>query len=155
DPDLNAWWETGAGDEIGDICNRQTTRLGGFLVQTEWSNAQDACVIAPAAPVGAPRQSSSPVVAWAASRLDVFVLGTDRALYHKWWDGSAWGCAIAGEERMGGLCQSAPQVVAWGPSRLDVFVIGTDRALYHKWWDGSAWGPSLTGYERLGGVCMS
>jgi len=41
DPALNAWWEDGAGDEIGDICNRQTTRLGGFLVQTEWSNAQN------------------------------------------------------------------------------------------------------------------
>ena len=26
--------------ELGDICNRQTTRLGGYLVQTEWSNAQ-------------------------------------------------------------------------------------------------------------------
>jgi hypothetical protein len=53
DPQLNAWFDpvTGPGDEIGDICNRQTTRLGGFLVQTEWSNAQSACVIAP--PAGA------------------------------------------------------------------------------------------------------
>ena len=50
DPQLNAWFDpvTGPGDEIGDICNRQTTRLGGFLVQTEWSNAQNACVVAPA-----------------------------------------------------------------------------------------------------------
>jgi hypothetical protein len=49
DPELSAWWDpvTGPGEEIGDICNRQTTRLGGFLVQTEWSNAQAACVIAP------------------------------------------------------------------------------------------------------------
>ncbi|MDB5886230.1 MAG: hypothetical protein JWR74_2401, partial [Polaromonas sp.] len=31
---------------------------------------------------GAPRQSSSPVVAWGTNRLDLFVLGTDRALYH-------------------------------------------------------------------------
>lgn len=49
DPELSAWWDelTGPGDEIGDICNRQTTRLGGFVVQTEWSNAQRACVVAP------------------------------------------------------------------------------------------------------------
>jgi hypothetical protein len=49
DPELNAWWDptTGPGDEIGDICNRQTVRLGGFLVQTEWSNAQAACAFAP------------------------------------------------------------------------------------------------------------
>ena len=103
---------------------------------------------------GAPRQSSSPVVAWGANRLDVFVLGTDRALYHKWWNGSAWGPSLTGYEAMGGVCTSVPQVVAWGPNRLDVFLTGTDSALYHKWWNGSAWGPSLTGYEAMGGVCV-
>ena len=52
DPKLNAWWDPSSGSEIGDICNRSTVRLGGFLVQTEWSNAQSACVIAPAPPHG-------------------------------------------------------------------------------------------------------
>ena len=103
---------------------------------------------------GLSRQSSSPVVAWGANRLDVFVLGTDRALYHKWWNGSAWGPSLTGYEYMDGICTSSPQVVAWGSNRLDVFVIGTDSQLYHKWWNGSAWGPSLTGYEAMGGVCV-
>ena len=92
------------------------------------------------------------MVTWGANRLDVFVLGTNRALYHKWWNGSAWGPSLTGYEAMGGICTSAPQVVAWGPNRLDVFVTGTDSALYHKWWNGSAWGPSVTGFERMGGV---
>ncbi len=48
DPTLSTWWDPSTGNEIGDICNRQTTRLGGYLVQTEWSNGQSACVIAPA-----------------------------------------------------------------------------------------------------------
>jgi ABC-type taurine transport system substrate-binding protein len=100
------------------------------------------------------RSSSSPIVAWGSNRLDVFVLGTDRALYHKWWDGAAWKPSLTGYERMGGVCTSSPQVVAWGTNRLDVFVIGTDRALYHKWWDGAAWKPSLTEYERMGGICL-
>jgi hypothetical protein len=91
-------------------------------------------------------------VAWGPNRLDVFVLGTDRALYHKWWNGSAWGPSLTGYEYQGGVCTSPPRAVAWGPNRLDVFVRGTDRALYHKWWNGSAWGPSLTGYEYQGGV---
>ena len=103
---------------------------------------------------GAPRASSSPLVAWGANRLDTFVLGTDRALYHKWWDGSAWGPSLTGYEYMGGICTSVPQAVAWGPNRLDVFVTGTDSALYHKWWDGNAWGPALDGYEYMGGVCV-
>ena len=103
---------------------------------------------------GLSRQSSSPVVAWGANRLDAFVLGTDRALYHKWWDGANWGPAVDGYEYMGGVCMSAPQVVGWGPNRLDVFVTGTDSALYHKWWNGNAWGPAVDGYEYMGGVCV-
>ncbi len=117
-----------------------------------------ACLDGPRSSIGpevaAPRQSSSPVVAWGANRLDVFVLGSNRALYHKWWNGSAWGPSLTGYEAMGGVCTSSPQVVAWGPNRLDVFVTGTDSALYHKWWNGSAWGPSVTGYENMGGVCV-
>ncbi len=100
----------------------------------------------------APRTTSGPVVAWGANRLDVFVVGTDRRLYHKWWNGSAWCPSLTGYEAMGGVCTCVPQSVAWGPNRLDVFVTGTDSQLYHKWWNGSAWGPSLTGYEAMGGV---
>ena len=58
-------------------------------------------------------------VAWGPNRLDVFVLGTDSALYHKWWNGSAWGLPLTGFERMGGICVGPPEAVAWGPNRLD------------------------------------
>jgi hypothetical protein len=95
---------------------------------------------------------SGPVVAWGANRLDAFVVGTNRALYHKWWNGSSWGPSLTGYEAMGGVIVDRPEVVAWGPNRLDAFVIGTDSALYHKWWNGSSWGPSVTGYEAMGGV---
>jgi hypothetical protein len=47
DPTLSTWWNPDTGAEIGDICNRQTTRLGGYLIQTEWSNSQNACAYAP------------------------------------------------------------------------------------------------------------
>ncbi len=97
---------------------------------------------------------AGPVASWASGRLDVFVLGTDRAMYHKWFD-RGWGPSLTGYERMGGVCQSSPEVATWGPRRLDAFVLGTDRAVYHKWWDGRAWRPSLTDYEYMGGVCMS
>jgi hypothetical protein len=98
---------------------------------------------------------AGPAVSWSSDRLDAFVLGTDRAMYHKWWDGSAWGPSVGGYEYMGGVCMSAPEVASWGPDRLDAFVLGTDHGVYHKWWNGSAWGPSATGYEALGGICMS
>lgn len=48
DPTLSTWWDSNTGNEIGDICNRQRAELGGFTIQTEWSNSQSACVIASA-----------------------------------------------------------------------------------------------------------
>ena len=102
--------------------------------------------------VAATSRVSGPVVAWGPNRLDTFVVGTNSALYHKWWNGSSWGPSVTGYENQGGVVVSDPESVAWGPNRLDVFVIGTNRGLYHKWWNGSAWGPSLTGYEAMGGV---
>src|SRR2546425_13374163 len=96
--------------------------------------------------------SGPEAVRWGPNRIDVFVLGTDRALYHKWWDGTAWKPSLTGYEEMGGLIQGQPKAVAWGPNRLDVFVKGTDRALYHKWWDGAAWERAAAGEgEEVGG----
>lgn len=48
DPALNAWFDDASGNEIGDICNSDTTTLGDFVIQAEWSNSQQVCAIAPA-----------------------------------------------------------------------------------------------------------
>ena len=70
---------------------------------------------------------------WAANRLDVFVRGTDNALWHKWWQ-NAW----SGWESLGGVLLSAPGAVSWGTDRIDTFVEGTNGALWHKCWAESA-----------------
>lgn len=100
----------------------------------EWSNWGSLGGVATSAPA---------VASWTDRRLDVFVRGTDNALYHKWFDGSTW----RGWEGLGGTLTSAPAAVSWGSNRIDVFVRGTDNALYHKWWDGSKW----HNWEGLGG----
>ena len=81
-------------------------------------------------------------VSWGPNRLDVFVIGTDSALYHKWWNGATGGRRSRATKPWEASARP-PRVTAWGPNRLDVFVTGTDSALYHKWWDGGNWGPSL------------
>jgi hypothetical protein len=43
------WYDSGTGEEIGDICVGNTTTLGGYLVQKIWSQTQAACVVAPPA----------------------------------------------------------------------------------------------------------
>jgi hypothetical protein len=99
DPAASTWWDPNpfgndpAGDEIGDICNRQTTRLGGFLIQTEWSNEQSACVIAPPALPG-----SADLVGFdATGRMN---LDTGNAGWRTTWD-----IIVAGNFIMNGLNQ--------------------------------------------------
>jgi hypothetical protein len=43
------------------------------------------------------------VTSWGTNRLDVFVTGTNSALYHKWWNGTSWGPSVTGYEHMGGV----------------------------------------------------
>jgi Repeat of unknown function (DUF346) len=83
---------------------------------------------------------------WGANRIDCFARGTDRAMYHRWWDGNAWG----GWEDLGGIILDAPNCVSWSANRIDCFARGTDRAMYHRWWDGQQWG----GWEDLGGIIL-
>jgi hypothetical protein len=90
--------------------------------------------------------TSAPAVSsWAPGRLDVFVRGTDSALWHKWYQ-NGW----SGWESLGGVLTSAPSVASWAPGRLDLFVAGTDSALWHKWYE-NGW----SGWESLGGVLTS
>ena len=58
-----------------------------------------------------------------ANRLDVFVVGTDGALYHKWWNGSAWGPSQSGLEAMGGNLVQSPVSLSTGANHLDVFCV--------------------------------
>ncbi|TQJ31153.1 matrixin family metalloprotease [Microbacterium sp. SLBN-146] len=89
--------------------------------------------------------SGAGVSSWASGRLDLFVRGTDNALWHKWFNGgwSHW-------ETLGGVLTSDPAAVSWSNGRIDVFVRGTDNALWHKWFDGR-WSH----WESLGGVLTS
>jgi hypothetical protein len=81
-------------------------------------------------------------------RSDVFVRGSDGALWHKDYQNgwSKW-------ESLGGQLASGtgPAVSSWSAGRLDVFVQGTDGALWHKWWNGAQW----SGWESLGGKLTS
>jgi len=91
--------------------------------------------------------TSSPAASsWSAGRADVFVRGTDNALYHSTWNGSA----LSAWSSLGGALTSGPAAVSWGPNRIDVFARGSNSALYHRVWAG-AW----YGWESLGGALTS
>lgn len=93
--------------------------------------------------LGANPIASGPAVSsWGSGRLDVFVRGTDSALYQKSFNGS-WSDYI----RIGtNPIVSEPAAVSWGNGRIDVVVRGTDSRLHHKFFDNGKWSE----YQQLG-----
>jgi hypothetical protein len=47
------------------------------------------------------------VVSWGPDRLDVFVVGEDGDLWHKWWDGSKWGPSWTEWATLGGAASGS------------------------------------------------
>jgi hypothetical protein len=90
--------------------------------------------------------SSPGAVSWASTnlRFDVFVRGTDGAVWQKYYqDGWSGWHSLGGQVAAG----TGPAVSSWSAGRLDVFAEGTNGALWHKWWNGSKW----SSWESLGG----
>ena len=84
---------------------------------------------------------------WGSARTDIFIRGSDLALWHRMWNGTSW----SSWESLGGVLESAPAAVSWGANQIDVFVRGHDNALWHRSWNGTAW----SGWGSLGGVITS
>ncbi len=84
-------------------------------------------------------ESGPSVSSWGPRRLDVFVRGTDNAVWRKWSDDG--GVRWSNWESLGGTVTSSPASISRAPNLIEVFVRGTDSKLYHIWWDGTAWRP--------------
>jgi hypothetical protein len=84
---------------------------------------------------------------WGAARSDVFVRGTDNALWHRPWNGTTWGAW----ESLGGYLTADPSAVSWGANRIDIFVRGSEFAIWHRSSDGTTW----SAWENLGGYATS
>ncbi|MEB3031136.1 peptidoglycan DD-metalloendopeptidase family protein [[Mycobacterium] nativiensis] len=97
--------------------------------------------------LGGQLTSGPGVCSWGPGRLDAFAVGTDSALWHRYWDGHTW----HNWESLGGQLTSDPAAAAWAQGRCDVVARGTDNALWHKWWDGNVW----HNWESLGGQLTS
>ena len=80
--------------------------------------------------------------------IDVFAVGTDRALWRRRWTASSgW----SPWKRLGGTLTSAPGAVLSGADRFDVFARGGDDAL----WMTTVTGESWSGWSSLGGTLTS
>jgi hypothetical protein len=95
--------------------------------------------------------SSPSSVYWPTlDRTDVFVIGSDGNLYHKYWNASYWAWESFGTPASG-ISVANPSAVYWPTlDRTDVFVTGSDGNLYHKYWNASYWAWEFLGTPASG-----
>jgi hypothetical protein len=68
------------------------------------------------------------------NRLEIFLVGADKVLYHRW-QNAANGKWNSTWESLGGKWpdNSDPVVVVNTDGRIEVFMVGNDKVLYHRW----------------------
>ena len=71
-------------------------------------------------------------VSWGRDRIDLFWVGADRSLQHRWWDGRTW----SSDESLGGDLAAAPTVTSWAANEMEVFAVFGDGQLHNLYWDG-------------------
>jgi hypothetical protein len=84
-----------------------------------------------------------------ANSLDVFVQGTDNALWYKHWDSTKW----SAWKSLGGSLTSSPAVTSPANGVIDVFARGTTGSLYEK--TSTNGGSSWSSWISLGGQIAS
>jgi peptidoglycan/xylan/chitin deacetylase (PgdA/CDA1 family) len=102
-------------------------------------------------PAGA--RSGPAAVSWDGQRVDLFVVGNDRALWHTATSVDAQGRPTTWVpwENLGGTLTTAPAVAASAANRLLVTARGSDGAVWSRAWDGTTWRP----WTSLGGRAIS
>jgi hypothetical protein len=61
------------------------------------------------------------MTSWAKDRVDLEVIGTDSAWYHKWWTSSGW----SGYEKLGGTFIQDPAALSFANQKLHLFGLGS------------------------------
>ena len=143
------WWGTAAG---GTVVSELKTIPAAQFDAVDESSLQAAAGSYRSAgaawqSLGGTLTSGPDVTSSSASASDVFVRGTDNALWHRSWNGTSW----SAWDSLGGILTSNPSAVSQGPGRLDVFVRGTDNAIWHRAWNGTAW----SSWDSVGGIATS
>jgi len=95
---------------------------GGHLQQSGWAlDADGSAKWLGFVNLGGACFSSPSAVAWNGSREDIFVRGSDNALWHLYWN---WNTSWSKWESLGGIITSPPLTVSAEEGWLDIFVLG-------------------------------
>lgn len=82
-------------------------------------------------------------VSRAEDAVDIFAVGGDYALYHKYQvpPSATWGPSPSSWEPRGGILTTMPSVISWSQDRLDIFALGASPVfeLFQMTWNASGW----------------
>ena len=119
------------------------TRIGWMVTGTDnklWHMWTDSSGTHGWESLGGALSFSPGVTSQTSGSIDVFVQGTDAAVWQRTYANNTWGNwkGLSGQLASG----SGPAASSWGNGRLDLFVQGTDNIMWHKSYTGtwSAWG---------------
>lgn len=99
-------------------------------------------------------------VSWGPNRLDVFTMGDDFSVWHKYWTPTTGWSFNNSWESIGHPLNTHlldVSAVSWGQNRLDVFSISqinsiSEYEVWHRYWTPtSGWGPA-GGWEDIGTI---
>lgn len=105
---------------------------------TDWKNLGGNCISPPV------------VIAPESGNISVFVLGTDRAAWVKWYDGNAWFPSDTTWTSLGGRFSSSLAAVSWGPHGVHLVGRDDENAYLHAYADTRD-GYQELNWENLGG----
>ena len=143
------WWGTTAGQAlVADLKTIPASQFEAVDESTMQAAAGSYRTVAPSyATAGGTLTSAPAAAAAAAGTADVFVRGTDGAVYATHWNGTSFVPYIS----LGGYTNAAPGAASGVTGRIDAFVRGREYQLYQRTWSGSAWSP----WRALGGTLSS
>jgi hypothetical protein len=85
--------------------------------------------------------SNPALTSWSTQRLDIVVLGSDSALWHRAWDFSirSQNNGWTDWETLNGSFLYSPAMVSWSANRLDIFAVDANSSMVFRAWEGDRW----------------
>lgn len=105
---------------------------------TDWKNLGGNCISPPV------------VIAPESGNMSVFVLGTDRAAWVKWYDGNTWFPSDTSWTSLGGRFSSSLEAISWDPHGVHLMGRDDDNSYLHAYADTRN-GYDILNWENLGG----
>jgi MYXO-CTERM domain-containing protein len=88
-------------------------------------------------PFGGSKLAHASTVVWPDGHTEVFALGSDRAIWHNYWDTgtSNW----SGWSSMGGTLDTGVSPIVWGNGTVEMFATDASGGAWHMWFSGGKW----------------